>query len=120
MTTEDQYASKLEALQNELNGFIAASVADIESGMTLVIRSDRPDFDLAAASAFNSEMVKQKLKTIEALGLNSRLEDMLLTLSDQIHLIKILDSDTFLYLAVDGASSNLALVRRAVQRHLVD
>lgn len=119
MTTEDQYASKLEALQTDLNGFIAASVADIDSGMTLVIRSDRPDFDLAAASAFNSEMVKQKLKTIEALGLNSKLEDMLLTLSDQIHLIKLLDGETFLYLAVEASQSNLALVRRAVQRHMV-
>lgn len=115
MTTEQEFAQKLEALEGDLNGFIAASIADIDSGMTLVLRSNRPDFDLAAASAFNSEMVKMKVKTIEALGLNSKLEDMLLTLDDQIHLIKLLDDNTFMYLAVDSAQSNLGIVRRAVQ-----
>ncbi|MEM6705161.1 MAG: hypothetical protein AAF690_20740 [Acidobacteriota bacterium] len=115
MTTEQEFSQKLETLEGNLNGFIAASIADIDSGMTLVLRSNRPDFDLAAASAFNSEMVKMKVKTIEALGLNSKLEDMLLTLDDQIHLIKLLDENTFMYLAVDSAQSNLGIVRRAVQ-----
>ena len=114
MSTEQEFAKKLEDLEGNLPGFIAASVADIDSGMTLVVRSNRPDFDLAAASAYNSEMVKMKLKTINSLKLDSVLQDMLLTLSDQIHLIKLLDNSTFIYLAVDNSQSNLAIVRRAV------
>ena len=114
MATEQEYAAQLDALESNLNGFIAASIADLDSGMTLVVKSNRPEFDLAAAAAYNSEMVKMKVKTIEALGLKSELEDMLLTLSDQIHLIKILDGSTFIYLAVDSSQSNLGIVRRAV------
>ena len=85
--------------------------------MTLAVRSTRGDFDLAAASAYNSEMVKQKLKTIKALNLKSTLDDMLLTLSDQIHFIKIVTPRTFLYLAADKSGTNLALVRSAVIKY---
>lgn len=61
-------------------------------------------------------MVKAKNKTIRALGINSQLEDMLLTLSDQLHLIKMLSSSTFIYIAADRGSTNLALLRSAVNR----
>ena len=62
--------------------------------MTLAAKSVRSDFDLAVASAYNSELVKQKLKIMKALGLKTTLEDILLTLGDQIHLIKIFPTDT--------------------------
>ena len=61
--------------------------------------------------------MKAKLRTIQVLNLSTTLEDMLLTLGDQIHLIKLIGSGTFLYLAADKASTNLALVRGAVNRH---
>lgn len=106
----------LTQIEKDCPGFIAASVVDLDSGMTLGVHHADPSFDLATASAFNSEMVKQKLKIMQALGLDSTLEDMLLTLSDQIHLIKLF-GESFLYLAAERESSNLALVRNAVNRH---
>lgn len=69
------------------------------------------------ASAYNSEMVKAKRKTIAALGLDAVLEDMLLTLDTQLHLIKVLDDNSFLYLAADREATNLALLRSAVNRN---
>ena len=99
-------------------GVIAASLVDLESGMTLGTRSSRGDFDLTAASAYNSEMVKQKLKIVRALNLRTTLEDMLLTLGDQIHLIKLVSPSTFVYLAADRATTNLAIVRNAVNKHV--
>jgi hypothetical protein len=117
MATEKEIVGGLEKIQADLAGFIGASVVDLESGMTLATRSARPDFDLAAASAFNSEMVKMKLKTIRALNLKSTLEDMLLTLSDQIHIIRMIGGGAFLYLAVDRSSANLAIVRNVVNKH---
>jgi hypothetical protein len=117
MATEKEIVGGLEKIQNELPGFIGASVVDLESGMTLATRSARPEFDLAAASAFNSEMVKMKLKTMRALNLKSSLEDMLLTLSDQIHIIRMIGAGAFLYLAVDRSSANLAIVRNVVSKH---
>lgn len=117
MANEKEILDVIAKLEDEINGFIAASLVDLDSGMTLAARSKRPDFDLALASAYNSEMVKAKFKTIRVLGLTTALEDMLLTLGDQIHLIKIITPGTFLYLAADRATTNLALVRSSVNRH---
>jgi hypothetical protein len=102
---------------NDIPGFIAASLVDLDSGMTLAVRSTRNDFDLAVASAYNSELVKQKMKIMKALGLKTNLEDMILTLGDQIHFIKIVSPTVFIYLAADRASSNIAIVRTVVNKH---
>ena len=117
MALEKEIVAAFERIQSEVPGFIAASLVDLDSGMTLAVKSARPDFDLAAASAFNSEIVKQKHKTIRALGLSSILEDILLTLSDQLHLIKMVGNSSFIYLAAERATTNLAIMRTSVLRH---
>jgi len=118
MPAEKQIIENFEKVASEIPGFIAASLVDLESGMTLGMKSLRPDFDLAAASAYNSEMVKQKQKIMRALSLKTTLEDMLITLGDQIHVIKMVSPSTFIYLAADRANSNIAIVRIAVNKHL--
>jgi hypothetical protein len=117
MPSEKQILDAFEKVAGDIPGFIAASLVDLESGMTLGARSVRPDFDLTAASAYNSEMVKQKLKIMKTLNLRTNLEDMLLTLGDQIHLIKMVTPSSFVYLAAERANSNLAIVRNAVAKH---
>ena len=117
MATEKEAQAAFEKIRDDVSGFIAASLVDLDSGLTLAVTTARQDFDLSAASAFNSELVKQKVKTIAALNLSSTLEDMLLTLSDQLHVIKMVGKDTFIYLAADRASSNLAIIRSSVNRH---
>ena len=118
MPTEKQLIETLEKIQGDASGFIAASLVDLDSGMTLAVKSVRPEFDLTAASAYNSELVKQKLKIMRTLGLTGTIEDMLISLTDQIHLVKLVGPNTFLYLAVDKSLSNLAIVRAAVSRHV--
>ncbi|MBV8517122.1 MAG: hypothetical protein JO197_06915 [Acidobacteria bacterium] len=120
MALEKEVVAAFERIQGEVPGFIAASLVDLDSGMTLAVKSARPDFDLAAASAFNSEIVKQKHKTIRALGLSSALEDILLTLSDQLHLIKLVGTGSFIYLAADRSTTNLAIMRTSVARHVAN
>jgi hypothetical protein len=117
MQSEKQIQETFDRVAQDIPGFIAASLVDLESGMTLGARSLRAEFDLTAASAYNSEMVKQKLKIMKALKLETTLEDMLLTLGDQIHLIRLVSPTTFIYLAADRAQSNLAIVRNAVIKH---
>src|SRR5262245_11391987 len=117
MPSEKQIQDVFERVANDIPGFIAASLVDLESGMTLGARSVRHDFDLTAASAYNSEMVKQKMKIMKALNLRTVLEDMLITLGDQIHLIKLITPTSFVYLAADRAQPNLAIVRNAVAKH---
>jgi hypothetical protein len=118
MPSEKQIQETFERVAADIPGFVAASLVDLESGMTLGAKTLRPEFDLTAASAYNSEMVKQKLKIMKALNLRTHLEDMLLTLGDQIHLIKMVSPTAFVYLAADRSQSNLAIVRNAVNRHV--
>jgi len=118
MATEKQLNETLEKIATDANGFIAASLVDLDSGMTLAIKASRTDFDLTAASAYNSELVKQKLKIMKALNLKTMLEDMILTLGDQIHFIKVLSPTMFLYLAADRGSCNIAIVRNVVAKHM--
>src|SRR5262245_52812028 len=118
MPSEKQLVDVLDKISNDASGFIAASLVDLDSGMTLAVKSVRSEFDLTAASAYNSELVKQKLKIMRSLGLGGTIEDMLISLSDQIHLVKLIGTTTFLYLAVDKKLSNLAIVRAAVAKHV--
>jgi predicted regulator of Ras-like GTPase activity (Roadblock/LC7/MglB family) len=118
MPSEKQLNEVLEKLSADASGFIAASLVDLDSGMTLAVKSARSDFDLTAASAYNSELVKQKLKIMRTLGLTGSIEDMIISLTDQIHLIKMFGPNTFLYLAVDRKQSNLAIVRASVNKHV--
>jgi hypothetical protein len=110
-----EYFARIEA---DVSGVIATAVVDLESGMTLAAKTNRGDFDLAAASAYNSELVKQKMKIMRTLNLKSTLEDVLISLSDQFHLIKFMPGNTsFLYLAADRSATNLAILRNSVNKH---
>jgi hypothetical protein len=117
MATEKEIADAFDHIAADIPGFIAASLVDMDSGMTLAVRSMRPDFDLAVASAYNSELVKQKQKIMRALSLKTNLEDMILTLGDQIHFIKIVSPTVFVYLAADRSSANIAMVRTIVNKY---
>jgi len=117
MASEKDLMDAIHKIEADISSFIAASFVDLESGMTLAAKSNRAEFDLSVASAYNSEMVKQKLKIMKALNLKTHLEDMLLTLGDQIHLIRLVTPGTFMYLAADRTGTNLAIVRTAVMKH---
>lgn len=117
MASQEELTRVIDNISADVNGFIGASIVDLETGMPLASRTTRSDFDLEVASAYNSEMVKAKLKTIQILNIRTKLEDMLLTLGDQLHLIKMINETTFLYTAADRSSTNLALLRAAVNRH---
>lgn len=118
MATEKMLVEMIAKIETDVSGVIATAAVDLESGMTLAAKSNRSEFDLTVASAYNSELVKQKLKIMKALNLKINLEDMLLTLTDQYHLIKLLPGGTsFLYLAADRGSTNLAILRNAVNKH---
>ena len=99
--TDNQFDTVINQIAGNVQGFIAASLVDLDSGMPLATRSSRPEFDLDVASAYNSELVKAKLNTMRVLNITSDLEDMLLTLGDQLHLIKLVGGRAFIYVAAD-------------------
>jgi predicted regulator of Ras-like GTPase activity (Roadblock/LC7/MglB family) len=69
------------------------------------------DFNLVAA--LNSDTVRAKQTAVEQLGLGQRIEDILITLDKQVHLIRPLESNRsmFVYVALDKATSNLGMAR---------
>lgn len=110
-------AALKEAMSVE--GAIGAALVDYSSGMSLGAVSSTKDLDLTVAAAGNTEVVKAKMRTMEMLGLDDRIEDILITLGRQYHLIRPLHSrdgaGLFLYLALGKDRSNLALARRQLQ-----
>ncbi|MBX3207306.1 MAG: hypothetical protein KF764_19825 [Labilithrix sp.] len=117
MANDKEVTEVFEHFANDIPGFIGASLVDLDSGMTLAVKASRPDFDLAVASAYNSELVKQKMKIMKALNLKTNLEDMILTLGDQIHFLRIVSPTMFIYLAAERSVANIAIVRTVVNKH---
>ncbi len=108
-----------EDLQKNVPGFIAVSVAEIQSGMSYFSLSDVSDFDPELASAFNLEVVKAKMNAISALGLkNQVVSDIMITLSSQIHIIDISDNNLYMiYLAVDSTKANLGMTKSILNKY---
>jgi len=98
------------------DGATAAALVDSSSGMLLGKAGTGLDLDVAAAG--NTEVVRAKLKTIAALGLDEQIDDILITLSSQYHIIRPLAQtpEVFIYLVLDSARSNLALARINVKK----
>ncbi|MFJ1874330.1 hypothetical protein [Streptomyces chartreusis] len=107
-----------EAMSTE--GALGVAVVDYESGMALGTLGGGPQLqlDLELAAAGNTEVVRAKQRTLKSLGLQDEIEDILITLSQQYHLIRPLARSRgtlFLYLALDRGRSNLALARHRLK-----
>jgi hypothetical protein len=97
-----------------IDGALCGAVVDANSGMMLASAGQGVDLEVAAAG--NTEVVRAKLKTMKALNLKDEIEDILITLGRQYHVIRpvVKSPGLFLYLVLDKGRANLALARRKV------
>ncbi|MEL6128686.1 MAG: hypothetical protein AAFR30_02140 [Cyanobacteria bacterium J06628_4] len=100
-----------------INGTIGAAIGDWGTGFSLgqVSLNDTvfPTSKLEQAIAFNSEVIKAKNRTREALAIAAPIEDILITLEDQYHLIRMCETaeGVFFYLVMEREKANLGLAR---------
>lgn len=96
-----------------MEGAVGAALVDWQSGMTLGTAGGGPSLNLDVAAAGNTDVVRAKLKVMQNLGLSDNIEDILITLTTQFHLIRILERDQslFLYIALSKEQANLAMAR---------
>ncbi|MDO6590357.1 roadblock/LC7 domain-containing protein [Loktanella sp. D2R18] len=99
-----------------IGGFIGACLVDSETGLMMASEGGGA-LDLEAAGAANTEVVKAKLSAIEMLGLEDSIDDILITLGKQFHLIRPLEKTptVFLYVALDKKNANLGMARVQVK-----
>ena len=100
----------------EITGAIGVAIVDYDSGMMLGSAGGTAELDLEVAAAGNTEVVRAKMATMRSLGLNDQIEDILITLGTQYHLIRLVTSPKgtglFFYLALLKNQANLAMARR--------
>ncbi len=104
----------LQKLQDEIAGFLGAALVDHESGMPLGTQGNGLNLEVAAAG--NTEVVRAKLRVMEQLEIGGSIEDILITLDSQLHIIRPVGSSLFLYIAIDRKQGNLGMARHVMAR----
>lgn len=112
----DNVKPSLERL-GALRGFIAAAIADADTGFSLGELNAEP-FNLELAVAVNTEVIRAKRDAVRAMGLNERVHDILVTLEDQYHMIapSSRHPHIFFYLVLHRDRANLALARLLMEQ----
>ncbi|GAA2145823.1 hypothetical protein GCM10009760_34880 [Kitasatospora kazusensis] len=104
-----------------IDGALGVALVDYGSGMALGTLGDSAEIDLNVAAAGNTDLVRAKMRTMEMLNLHdNEIEDILISLTTQYHLLRPLTTQTgrglFLYLALSRSRANLAMARHQLKR----
>jgi hypothetical protein len=107
-----------EAMQ--IDGAIGVALVDYTSGMALGTLGSSKELDLTVAAAGNTDVVRAKMRTMDLLKIKDEIEDILITLGGQYHLIRPLRSrggqGLFIYLALSKQRANLAMARHQIKK----
>lgn len=95
----------------ELSGCVACAIVDYNNGTVLGKKGSGVNLEIAGAG--NSEVVKAKLRVMKQLGIPGVIEDILITLSNQYHIIRPLTSRAglFMYIILEKDKANLGMSR---------
>ena len=104
-----------------IEGAIGVALVDYTSGLTLGVIGGSPTMDMNVAAAGNTDVVRAKMRAVEMLGLGEDIEDILITLDTQYHLIRLIQTRKggdalFLYLALSKSRANLGLARHQLRK----
>ncbi|MCF3174272.1 MULTISPECIES: hypothetical protein [Streptomyces] len=115
-----QMESALSDAMSSIEGAVGVALVDYTSGMALAALGDNQVLDLNVAAAGNTDVVRAKMRTMEMLELQGSIEDILITLTAQYHIIRPVTGKSgqglFLYLVLDRKRANLALARHRLAK----
>lgn len=102
----------------QIEGAMGVALVDRQSGMALATAGNPNGLDLNVAAAGNSNVVSAKMRTMADLGIDEEIEDILITLGSQYHIIRTFGKEggMFLYLVLDKSRANLAMARFRLNR----
>lgn len=105
----------LSSILNNIEGAKAASIVDSNNGFML--GAEGRGLDLEYASAGNTELYHAKMKIMKALNINEKIEDFLITMETQYHILMPVPhlDGVFIYFVLDKENGTLALARRKLQ-----
>jgi hypothetical protein len=110
----------LKDAMTSIEGSLGVALVDYGSGMALGTLGGTKELDLNVAAAGNTDVIRAKLRAMEMLGIQEGIEDILITLGSQYHLIRLLSGRSgqglFLYLVLDKSRANLAMARHQLRR----
>ena len=100
-----------------IDGAMGVALVDYTSGLTLGTLGGGP-MDMTVAAAGNTDVVRANMRALMMLDSPEVIEDVLITLDSQYHLIRPLrrGETLFLYLALHKEGANLGLARHLLRR----
>ncbi|MEU4091544.1 hypothetical protein [Streptomyces sp. NPDC026673] len=112
--------TSLKETMTSIEGSMGAALVDYTSGMALGTIGGGKDLDLTVAAAGNTDVIRAEIRAMKELGVKEDIEDVLITLGGQYHLIRLLKNRSgkglFLYLVLNKATANLAMARHQLRR----
>lgn len=104
-----------------LSGALGACVVDANSGMMLASAAapgGSVSLNLELAAAASTDVLQAQRRALQALSGSERVEDILVSLPDQYHLLRPLEKSDALYLyaVIDRERGNLALARHLLAK----
>lgn len=112
---QQEARATLQELQS-VAGFIGAALVDTESGQCWCSLGDGAQLNMAQASLHSAAVLKAKQKAIQDLGVDDSIEDMVVTLAAQYHILRPVKAQPrlFVYLVLDRDAALLALASFAL------
>jgi hypothetical protein len=102
----------------DIDGAVGAAIVDYENGMTLGTAGGGRNLDMELAGAGNTEVIRSKKNIIHDLGIDEEMQDLLVSLKSQYHLIRMCKNheNVFIYLVINRDKGNLGLSRRSIDQ----
>jgi len=106
-----QIRESLEKFE-EVDGFKGVALVDARSGM-LLGKFGKSFANPEMTAAAHTELIRSKTRAIEKTGLGEPLEEVVISLDTELHLLRPTraKASTFLFLCLEREEANLALAR---------